>query len=73
MKKMSLSRNPYLECTMSNTRSTMKHKITVLSMIIVAAYSLVASAETKVSLNDFYRPFELSEITPKKMLTSSVS
>ena len=52
---------------MSNTRSTMKHKITVLSMIIVAAYSLVASAETKVSLNDFYRPFELSEITPKNM------
>ena len=45
----------------------MKHKITVLSMIIVAAYSLVASAETKVSLNDFYRPFELSEITPKNM------
>ena len=36
-------------------------------MIIVAAYSLVASAETKVSLNDFYRPFELSEITPKNM------
>ena len=52
---------------MSNTRSTMKHKITVLSMIIVAAYSLDASAETKVSLNDFYRPFELSEITPKNM------
>ncbi|MBD3856685.1 MAG: beta-lactamase family protein, partial [Acidobacteria bacterium] len=25
------------------------------------------SAETKVSLNDFYRPFELSEITPKNM------
>ena len=45
----------------------MKHKITVLSMIIVATYSLVASAETKVSLNDFYRPFELSEITPKNM------
>ena len=45
----------------------MKHKITVLSMIIVAAYSLDASAETKVSLNDFYRPFELSEITPKNM------
>ena len=36
-------------------------------MIIVAAYSLDASAETKVSLNDFYRPFELSEITPKNM------
>ena len=45
----------------------MKHKITALSMIIIAAYSLVASAETKVSLNDFYRPFELSEITPKNM------
>jgi CubicO group peptidase (beta-lactamase class C family) len=33
----------------------------------IAAFSLAASAETKVTLNDFYRPFDLSEITPKNM------
>ena len=34
---------------------------------LISEYGSVASAETKVTLNDFYRPFELSEITPKNM------
>jgi len=34
---------------------------------LISGFSTVASAETKVTLNDFYRPFNLSEITPKNM------
>lgn len=40
---------------------------TLLVVTTIAASSLTASAETKVTLNDFYRPFSLSEITPKNM------
>lgn len=35
----------------------------------VFGFVAAASAETKVTLNDFYRPFELSEINPKNMQT----
>ena len=40
-----------------------------LTASIALASSLVAAepTESKVTLNDFYRPFELSEITPKNM------
>jgi len=53
-------------------KNTMKQKrILTICMTAVCAliseYGSVASAETKVTLNDFYRPFELSEITPKNM------
>jgi CubicO group peptidase (beta-lactamase class C family) len=34
---------------------------------LILGFGPVASAETKVTLNDFYRPFSLSEITPKNM------
>jgi len=34
---------------------------------LIPGFSQVASAKTKVTLNDFYRPFQLSEITPKNM------
>ncbi|MFT5729100.1 MAG: CubicO group peptidase (beta-lactamase class C family) [Desulforhopalus sp.] len=34
---------------------------------LTLGFGTVASAETKVTLNDFYRPFSLSEITPKNM------
>ena len=39
----------------------------LLAVTTIAAFSLNASAETKVTLNDFYRPFALTEITPKNM------
>jgi CubicO group peptidase (beta-lactamase class C family) len=42
-------------------------KRTILTMTVLAAFSLTASAETTVTLNDFYRPFSLSEITPQNM------
>ena len=42
-------------------------RCTFLGGMIVAAFSLTASAEVKVTLNDFYRPFSTSEITPKNM------
>lgn len=35
--------------------------------VLIAGLRTTASAESKVTLNDFYRPFELSEITPKNM------
>ena len=34
---------------------------------LISGLGPAASAETAVTLNDFYRPFELSEITPKNM------
>lgn len=34
---------------------------------LVFGFVATASTETKVTLNDFYRPFELSEINPKNM------
>ena len=34
---------------------------------LCVGFNAVASANTEVTLNDFYRPFELSEITPKNM------
>ena len=34
---------------------------------LIAGLGTMASADSKVTLNDFYRPFELSEITPKNM------
>ena len=42
---------------------------TIRTALVAAtiASGLPALAETKVTLNDFYRPFELSEITPKNM------
>jgi beta-lactamase family protein len=47
-------------------------QIEVTAAAIAIAFTLlgfgsVASAETKVTLNDFYRPFELLEITPENM------
>jgi hypothetical protein len=48
----------------TNNRSVVRSLLTVTA---IAAFSLAASAETKVTLNDFYRPFTLSEITPKNM------
>ena len=50
----------------------MKHAMNCTIFIIVACTlalgaSPASSAESKVTLNDFYRPFELSEITPKNM------
>ena len=36
---------------------------------LVSGVGDVASAESEVSLNDFYRPFKPSEITPKNMQT----
>ena len=35
--------------------------------VIILGFGTVASANTKVTLNDFYRPFELSEITSENM------
>lgn len=39
----------------------------LLAVTIITVVSLTAFAETKVTLNDFYRPFSLSEITPQNM------
>ncbi len=39
----------------------------LLAVTVVTAISVTASAETKVTLNDFYRPFDRSEITPQNM------
>ena len=39
----------------------------LLAMALIAASSLTAFAESNVTVNDFYRPFKLSEITPKNM------
>jgi len=39
----------------------------LLAVTVITAFSMVASAETKVTLNDFYRPFSISEITPQNM------
>jgi CubicO group peptidase (beta-lactamase class C family) len=38
-----------------------------ITFTILLGFGSVASAETTVTLNDFYRPFELSDITPKNM------
>ena len=38
-----------------------------VTSVLVSGFGLVASAEATLTLNDFYRPFELSEITPKNM------
>jgi CubicO group peptidase (beta-lactamase class C family) len=38
-----------------------------VACVLVSGFGLVASAETTLTLNDFYRPFELSEITSKNM------
>ena len=35
--------------------------------VLISGLGRIASAETTVTLNDFYRPFQLSEITPKNM------
>ena len=42
-------------------------KSALLAAITFVTLNLGASAESKLTLNDFYRPFELSEITPKNM------
>lgn len=34
---------------------------------LVFGFATAVSAESKVTINDFYRPFELSDITPKNM------
>ena len=39
----------------------------LVAVTVVTALSVTASAETEVTLNDFYRPFALSEITPQNM------
>jgi len=48
-----------------------QNKLFIVCMItmftLISGFGAVVSAETKVTLNDFYRPFELSEITPKNM------
>ena len=53
-------------------RDNMKHtRIIIIFMIAACTLTLgtrpAFSAESSVSLNDFYRAFELSEITPKNM------
>ncbi len=47
-----------------NNRSVVQ---SLLVVTVIAASSLTASAESNVTVNDFYRPFTLSEITPKNM------
>ena len=46
-------------------------KMTVISSaamcVLLFAFGTTAFADSKVTLNDFYRPFELSEINPKNM------
>ena len=38
-----------------------------IAFTLLLGFGQAMFAETKVTLNDFYRPFELSEITPKNM------
>ena len=42
------------------------YSITIVCALI-SGIAPAASAEPGVTLNDFYRPFELSEITPQNM------
>ena len=51
--------------TMKRTRNIAVTVATAFSLVL--GFAAAASAETKVTLNDFYRPFELSDITPKNM------
>ena len=39
----------------------------VVTCILLFAFGTDTFADSKVTLNDFYRPFELSEINPKNM------
>ena len=49
-------------------KRTRKIAVTVATAFsLVFGFATAASAETKVTLNDFYRPFALSDITPKNM------
>lgn len=41
--------------------------LTISASIALASSLVAAEPASKVTLNDFYRPFELSEITPKNM------
>ena len=41
--------------------------VTIATCALAFGVSMPASAQHKVTLNDFYRPFTLSEITPKNM------
>ena len=44
-------------------------KATIAIILAALGIGSAFSADTKVTLNDFYRPFALSEITPKNMQT----
>ena len=50
---------------MKRTRTTVAKVATVFTLAF--GFATVASAENKLTLNDFYRHFELSDISPKNM------
>ena len=58
MKKM----KPTNSCNRSRVSNTF-----LVALLALTTGLSTALAETKVTLNDFYRPYELSEITPKNM------
>ena len=50
---------------MKRTRTTAVKTATAFTLVF--GFATAAFAETKVTINDFYRPFELSDITPENM------
>ena len=49
------------------TQSRFFAVVTITTCTLIFGFGMTSSAQTKVTLNDFYRPFTLSEITPKNM------
>jgi len=56
-----------MTATNTCTRSSNRPVSLIALLALTAGLSASALAESKVTLNDFYRPFELSEITPQNM------
>ena len=50
---------------MKRTRTTAVTTATAFTLVF--GFATAVFAETKVTINDFYRPFELSDITPENM------
>ena len=50
---------------MKRTRTIAVTVATAFTFVFV--FATAASDETRVTINDFYRPFELSDITPNNM------
>jgi hypothetical protein len=48
-------------------KKTAVNTSTLIALIFLGTFSPASFAETQVTLNDFYRPFDLSEITSKNM------